>query len=615
MQVRIILLIPILFLSVYAVSQQAEKKQRDTAFYSRSQKFYDSVYHKFSRHHFTRLLYNLAFVEPRVSDFPDSLQVEKTEIAFSKFSGKIIRKIAIKTLNPFGASIYDTSSAAITSIGKALNAVHINTRKHVIRKNLLLHPGDAIKPEILADNERILRDLISIDNARIIVTPCGTESDSVDLLIVVKDVWSIGFDIPTITTNKVLFRLYDANFLGMNDYLGTKLSIKTGRSPFFRFDGGNYYYTNINGSFIDASLDFSTSDNGNLDLTFSLYRSFLTNYTKWAGALSLRFLKNSTWINDTLEATTYFYDQNIWNGWSLTPVKPPDFTRLIISAAAYRRHFTSRPLITIDSNRMFYNQLHLLASLSISKNQYYLTDYLSSFGKTENLPYGYLFQLTIGKEYTDFYQRFYSGFTISAGDFFNKIGYFQASLKFGSYLYQGGFEDGILKLSTLYFTPLKTFGHSRYRLRTFFTTEYRYGFNFRSNNRDYYNINDKLKIDRYKDSDIFKGTQVISARLSMVIYTPWYLYGFRFALYEQIQGGMCSVIHQPLWTSQFISGFGAGVVIKNDNLVFPNFMIGGYFYPNTFGGISMFQGVLSSDIGDNLSDFNVSAPHVEILGN
>ncbi len=559
-------------------------------------------------------MYNLAFVEPKISDFPDTLQVEKNEKPFNQFAGKIIRKITIRSLNPFGTNIYDTSAVACSGVGKALNALHINTRKSVIRKNLLVHRGEAIKPEILADNERILRDLSSIDNARIIVTPTGEFSDSVDLIVLVKDVWSIGFDVPTVTTNQIRFRLYDANFLGMNNFLRTNFSVKTKRSPFFRFDGGYYSFININGTFIDASLDFSHADNGDQHILFALNRKFLTNYTRWAGGLNINYYKTTTYFYETRDITTYFNEQNTWIGGSLLQARPPDFVRLIITACANRLNFSSRPLISIDSNRIFYNHLQLLTTISISKNNYYLTDYLFAFGKTENLPYGYLFQITIGKEFSDFYQRFYTGLTIAAGDFFEKVGYFQASVKFGSYVYHGGLEDAVLKINSLYFTPLKTISRSRYRLRSFISSEYKIGINFRNNNRDFYNMNEILKINKIKDSEILKGTQIIMSKLSTVMYTPWYLYGFRFALYGQIQGGMAAGMHQALWKSRFVSGFGAGLIIKNENLVFPNFLIGGYFYPNTPGGINMFQGLMTSSLGLSFSDFNVGPPRIETLG-
>jgi len=612
---RINLFLPFFFFSLFVFSQQTEKKERDTSFYQRSEKFYDSVYRKFNRHRFTKLLYNLAFVAPKVSDLPDSVQVEKSENPFNLYNGKIIRRISIKTLGPFGPTIYDTAEVARTSAGKALNAVHMNTRKHVIRKNLLIHPGETIKPEILADNERILRNLSAIDNARIIVTEQYPGSDSVDIMVVTKDVWSIGVEIPTITTSKIQFRLYDANFLGLDDNLSTKFSVETKRAPFLRFDGFSYTYRNIGGSFIDCSLDYSFDDEGNQGIKGTFTRSFLTNYTKWAGGLSIGFWKNIISLNDTLEAVTYFNDQNAWAGWSVTPVAPPAFTRFIITGGAYRRQFTSRPFVSIDSNRAFYNHLQLLTGFAISRNNYYLIDYLSAFGKTETLPYGYLIQATLGEEFTDFYQRFYCGIKFSAGDYFEKIGYFQASVRLGSFIDHDNFEDAVLKVSTLYFTPLKTFKRSHLKLRSFFLTDYRNGFNLRDNNKDYFDLNNKLNINKVKDSDVLVGTQIFSAKLSLIIYTPWYFYGFRFAILGQLAGGLCSAYKQPLFKSRFIFGIGTGVIIKNDNLVFPNFMIAGYFYPTTPGGINMFQGVLSSTPVDRLSDFNVGSPQMETLGN
>ncbi|MCX6282889.1 MAG: hypothetical protein NTW31_01420, partial [Bacteroidetes bacterium] len=40
----------------------------------RTKAFYDSVFQRFNRHKFTKLLYSLAFVSPQISTLPDTVQ-------------------------------------------------------------------------------------------------------------------------------------------------------------------------------------------------------------------------------------------------------------------------------------------------------------------------------------------------------------------------------------------------------------------------------------------------------------------------------------------------------------------------------------------------------------
>ena len=152
-------------------------KRTEADYYQHSQVFYDTLYKKFSRKKITQLLYALAFAAPQKSELPDTLQVLKSAKPFEKFRGKVIRNIRIKILPPFGANVYDTGRYAETGIGKALNGVHINTRKYVIRRNLLFKKGDKVNPAIMADNERLLRNISSIDNARIIIAQSDRGSD------------------------------------------------------------------------------------------------------------------------------------------------------------------------------------------------------------------------------------------------------------------------------------------------------------------------------------------------------------------------------------------------------------------------------------------------------
>src|ERR1035438_9415205 len=67
--------------------------------------FYDSIYQKFDRHKFSRFLYTLTFVSPKIITLPDSVQHIRSETPYITYKGKTIRNIHIKTLDPFGPTV------------------------------------------------------------------------------------------------------------------------------------------------------------------------------------------------------------------------------------------------------------------------------------------------------------------------------------------------------------------------------------------------------------------------------------------------------------------------------------------------------------------------------
>jgi hypothetical protein len=601
--------------SAHDTVHQKKMNKADSAAYKNSRVFYDTVYKKFSRNKISQMLYGLAFAVPRQSDLPDTLQVLKSNSPFEAYQGKIIRNIVVKVLPPFGASVYDTGKMAVTGVGKALNSVHINTRKYVIRRNLLVKNGDRIDPAFLADNERVLRNMSSIDNARIIVVQDRPDSDSVDLLVVVKDVWSIGIDIPMITMQHVRVRLYDGNFLGLGDRLSTMMSMDLYSAPFYIFEGLSYTYSNIGRSQINATIGYSADHTGNRIILLRLDRSFLTNQTKWAGSAYASWETAVNKIGDTASITSHFRNEGIWLGRAYLLKGQKETSRAVISAAAYRKVYNSRPMVTIDSNRSYYNTLQGLASFSISRNNYYLSDYILDFGTTENLPYGHLFQITVGADQSDFYTRLYSGLHVSMGNFFNKFGYISSYFKFGGFFNHSSFEDAVVKFNLHYFTPLLKTHDKRYKFRLFYMADYRYAINPRSNNRDYYDANLNFKIDKPGDESYFNGVNIFSQRLASVCFTPWYFFGFRFAVMMEVQAGLVGKKKEPLYKAPMFSSIGLSIIIKNDNLIFPAFLISGYFYPSSLGNFRQLQYTLSSNLNVEYYDFNVTAPHEENLGN
>ena len=581
----------------------------------KSRKFYDSVYNKASRHKMTKMMYDLALKGPSRVSLPDTVQKIPGELPYLKFKGKIIRSIRVATLSPFGYSLVDTLARTRSGTGKLLNSLHINTRKFVIRKNLLFKTGERVDPAVFGDNERILRDLPAIDNARIFISAPDSTNDSVDVLVMVKDVWSIGLELSSLSTKYGKFRLFDANLLGLGDRLSLSFSAALYRAPFFRVDGISYLSSNIGGSFIDGYITLAQDDNRNKSVIAGLQRSFLANKIKWAGGAWISYNENVKYPSDSVSFLSYYTSENIWFGWSFMLKEKKAPTRLIFTGAVYNRDFSSRPYVSIDSNSQYYNDLQLFSGLAISRNNYYLTNYMFDFGKTENIPYGHIFQLTAGPDYTEFYTRVYTGFTIAGGNYLRKFGYLSTRLDLGGFIHKSSFEDAVFKAQLSYMTYLfRTPSQYRFRLYTVF--DYRLGFNFRNNNYDYSNLNQSFQIDKIENEEALKGSQSIAINLYTVMFTPWYLYGFKFALLTQIQGGfVANTLKSQLFENSFYSGIRLGLMIRNDNLVTPAYLISLFFYPNTTSNIPWFQYTFTNTLNLKIPDYNVSAPHVETLQN
>jgi hypothetical protein len=587
----------------------------------RSTTFYDSVYKKFSRRKFSRILYALAFKPNDIEPLPGNSHKIKSEVPFSKYKGKVIRHIRIVTLEPFGTSIYDTNANIQTSIGNKLNELHMKTRSWVIRENLFIKEGQKIDPYLLADNERNIREMSSIDDVKTYVTITHPSSDSVDITIVTKDVFSAGAALLTATTSSLAVRLYDGNFLGLDHKLTANFSLKMKRQTLFHTDGASYTWDNIAGTFIASAISYAQDDAGNQSLGISFNRPFYSIKTKWAFGGGIQYNEmvvenqNPKNVNEIIREISYYKDISLWGGHAFQIKSTTIPMRFVIAESLFRRSFTSRPDFSIDSNKIYYNTNRFLTGFAFSANNYYLSDYILHFGKPEIIPYGRLFKVTLGPEFTDYYTRLYGSVDFSAGDFINGFGFLSGRAVLGGYLHQKSTEDCVLKISLKYMSPLFVTRNKKFKFRNFLSSDYRYGFNARKNNSDYSDINNDFHINNVKIDSVFYGLKSLSATLSAIMYTPIYFYGFRFAFMIQGKCGFVAPNGESLFHQNLYTGVGLGILIRNDNLIFPPFLITCFYYPSIPHGVAWWQFGFNQDTGILLPDYNVTMPHTETLQN
>jgi len=140
--------------------------------------------------------------------------------SIGSLEGKLIHSINIEQRH-FGTDVDKPIVLRKNQFTEFANKLHDKTNNKTIAKNLFIKVGDTLNPLIVAYNEKWLRDLGFIQDARILAYPNKEDSNKVDLFIVTKDVFPIGGYFNLQETNKYAVSL---NIENIND-VGNEFSI------------------------------------------------------------------------------------------------------------------------------------------------------------------------------------------------------------------------------------------------------------------------------------------------------------------------------------------------------------------------------------------------------
>ena len=531
--------------------------------------FFDSLKVKASRNQLTKRLYS--FVIVRRDTIYKKQFTGTSEANYIQYTGKKIRKIVIRRLNVFGADINNPASADANKIENILNKTHVSTNESIIRKNLLFSEGDKVTPLTLSDNERILRQLPYIDDARIIVIPVS--DDEADIVVYTKDVYSLGGSYTYHGLKKGSVSLFDKNIFGMGQEFGLDMPFDNTlpESPGF---GAHYLANNISKSFINLNIYF-LHGLGEKTYGFDLSRKLISSTTKYAGGISVKMMYTSEDL-DTLKvpAPLKYNYQDYWLSRSFL-LNKESVSRLIIGARYTNNNVFNHPVILPES---FYNlqkyQIYLTsAALSIQK--YTKTNLIYSYGRTEDIPYGALFKITAGREFNEFKQRTYIGGEASFARSSKTLGYFYLYGGLSTYLNKNRTEQGVLSLGLNYFSNLITLRTAR--IRNFVYLQYTRGFGRYSN--EYLKFFTNNGFTGFSN-DTVNGTQRLAVSLESVLFSPVNFYGFRFAFFGFTDFSFLSGTTEMLGKGYALSSIGIGIRIRNDNLVFNTLQIRIGYFPN-----------------------------------
>lgn len=539
---------------------------------------------------------------------------QKIENPLLKYKGKIIRSVQLIRLG-FECSIYDTCNIKNNFGIRMANAFHKNSREKVIRNNLFFKEGGRFYPYLVADNERYLRDLSYIQDARIVVDFAG--ADSVDVVVLTKDVFSLNAKLKIDNVTRGRIAIGDENIGGSATKILFSGLYEQVRSPQKAF-GAEISKRNIGGSFIDWTTGFSnftpsfTSGRREQTSVFTrLEKPLATPYIPSTGAIEAGYYRTSNaYISDSLYKLHYryeYYNVDGWIGYSL------DSKRALYANKEIRVHnfvslrgFTQQFFKTTERSKesfdfRFTNTTGVLASLNIFKQVFYKTSFIYGFGRNEDVPEGfsagliggYVIQQNDGYAIKTNIKKPYAGIDFNLASFKSKGFHSNYTLKAGSFFKGKRFEDMNLLFNVDHFTRLKKM-NSKWFQRTFFSTGIAAQVNPVFTTPLF--INSGYGLPYFSPENISASDLRATMKLESVFYNTTKIIGFRLAPFIFSDFTLLKQTGAKLTKSELYSAVGGGIRTRNENLVFGTVELKAYYFPRTNGNMNVWKIDLSTNI-------------------
>lgn len=520
---------------------------------------------------------------------PD-VDVQRNDKPFLKYENYIIRNVIIQSLE-FGTLTKDTVRRLDKRLARFANNIHYKTRAWAVRNNLFFHPNDKLSPYLLGNNERYLRDLPYIRESRILVWPVrGT--DSVDVIVITKDVLSIGGNVALRNSKSATIEIREDNLLGWGDRIEFQALYDGKRRLPFGY-GAEYVKRNIGGSFIDGSIGFL-----NFDRTFNtrkreervefvrFIKPLVNPYMLWTYAFNAEKHKSDNMFStDSLFESDLKYQYSLYDAWAGLNLSTKmisnenEFQRLryLLSARVLNQKFSEKPLLY--TTKYFYPYADIFAVLgavSIFRLNFYKTQFIYGFGRNEDLPEGLDASFTAGWTKKQERERPYAGFNLQHYAFTKRQSYFNYSLAAGSYLYKKKVEDISLLANMDFFSPLTPLGKT-WKQRSFLNASV--GKQFRSLLDEPFLLESRYGLQRFRNNT--RGGSVrATVKAETVFYTPWSILYFKFAPF--LFGSATAFKLRPDSTksnTKIYPAIGGGIRSRNESLIFGTMELRGVFYP------------------------------------
>jgi hypothetical protein len=537
----------------------------------------DSLFLSTSPNRFNRELNSL--LQKFYSTRPKNKKIPVTNVNLTAYDGLIIRRIHLRTLNVFSGSIEDTAFSPSEWTEKAITAIHFNTREKIIRKNLLFQKDDRLDVFLVAENERLIRELPYIRDARFLINTIPGSPDSIDVILLTKDLIPLGLSAEISRPDAGNAGIGYYNIFGYGHQFETTAFWDGRHSPFLGYKL-RYGIPNIQGSYISSDIEYTHRWNTDLS-RIRLERNFRTVGIKYAGAVELtnaNLQRDLILLDTTINNIKWNYtNYDFWAGRLFSVRKGNSAgTRkgLFLSGRVFYNFNRKSPLTEEHNYYAFQDKTMLLFSAGYTYRGFRKDNMIFTFDKIEDVPFGYMFEITSGYEWGQYTGRPYFAANVSFGKYMVRH-YIYGQFGYGTFAHHRSLEQGTIHLQLKGFSNLNTWWMF-FQNRNFFTFTYLNG------------------INRFKDeftrlestggipglySPSLRGNEKFVLNLESVVFSPYRVFGFRFAFFASIDLGFIKTENLRFYESTLYSGVGLGVRIRNEQLVFDTFEIKFSLFP------------------------------------
>ena len=538
----------------------------------------------------------------------------------AKYEGKRIRSIQIEQKH-FGTSITNTSNLKKDALTKFTDKLHNKTNENTIRKNLFIKEQELVDPLVIAYNEKWLRDLPYIQDARILASISTVDTNEVDIYIITKDIFPIGgsFNIRNANSYTASLSTNNANDGGNAFTLSHNFDKNREINAGWGFD---YTNRNLQGSFTDITLgakSFSPNEaNGDLSES-TIYirgnRPLLTPNSKWTWGFDWNNANNknvftSKW-SDSLFNSTYNYNLkhfDAWIGYQLFSNQ--------ISLAANNMHyfvqvrfleniFKQRPtdyLAQIDKN--YQNIEAYLGSFTLFKQKIIRTQYLYGFGRNEDLPTGKSMVITSGNYRREQSSLPYVGIKLESYKLLSNENYRHGTLSAGSSYADGQLQDVRVIASIEQINKLR-YLESGYKYRSIINVSFTQTLKNKFN--EALLISSSYGIPQLNKERIYGGTRITS-NWESVWYNSRSFYGFRTSPFAFGNITYLRTVGQPIDKGDIYSSIGSGMRIRNENLIFGTIELRAFYFPRINRQLSPWNIALITNLRYKYNSSIISKP-------
>jgi hypothetical protein len=534
----------------------------------------------------------------------------RNEAEFQPFNGRIIRHITVLKTG-FRRSVNDTSREISNVFNNLGDALHNSTMQRVIRNNLFFTKGDTLYSQLFADNERFLRSISYIQDARITVQEDPVNPDSVDVVVICKDVFPVGGSMDAGSEKMASFEVNDDNLFGTGNRIQIRNLFDKDRNPDYGI-GFEFLKRNLAGSFLNLAAGyrnemptFNSGHRQERNLYVQGELPLVSPYHTWTGAFEVAEHKTkNSYLSDSIYKMDFKYSYRIMDGWigynigarkKLQQNLQTRSKKIIALRGAYRK-FTDVPdLFKSVYNFNYSNITSVLASFTLFDQDFYHTNFIYGFGRNEDIPEGYNISFTGGWTNRNQVSRPYAGFEYQRNYFSNKKNYLNYALRLSTYFdgRRNRFEDIVMFSSIEYFTRLHHLGSGNWYNRTFLSGSLAQLINTVLN--DPLRLSSDYGIPQLNNPDLQASTRA-TFNAETVFYNTWKLAGFSFAPFAFGNITYLKPLGRYLETGDVYTAIGGGIRSRNENLVFGTMELKAAYYPRATFNVTPWVITFNTDL-------------------